>query len=137
MNSTNSGSLSDKFLDVDIGSFDSDVDEFGYMNKRMEDISDVEVRKGNDIEGIPWERATITRNGKAISPLCTHVNNSFASAWHPDGLTFSTGNQDKMCSIWDIWCLSKSVTIFKGNLGAIQSICYTSDGRFMGMADLV
>ncbi|KAG5632731.1 hypothetical protein H5410_004448 [Solanum commersonii] len=51
-------------LGVDLGSFDSDVDEFEYMNKRMQNISDVEVRKGNDIEGIPWERATITRHQK-------------------------------------------------------------------------
>ncbi|KAG5632735.1 hypothetical protein H5410_004452 [Solanum commersonii] len=51
----------DEFLGVDFGSFDSDVDEFEYMNQRMQDILDAEVRKGNDIEGIPWERATITR----------------------------------------------------------------------------
>ncbi|WMV09881.1 hypothetical protein MTR67_003266 [Solanum verrucosum] len=123
----------DEFLGVDFGSFDSDVDQFEYMNKRMQDISDAEVRKGNDIEGIPWEKATITRvfvffllivigflvdsgNGKAISPLCAHVNYSFASAWHRDGLTFATRNQDKTCSIWDIRNLSKLVTTFKGNL---------------------
>ncbi|WMV09878.1 hypothetical protein MTR67_003263 [Solanum verrucosum] len=78
-----------------------------------------------------------SRIGKAISPLCAHVNYSFASVWHPDGLTFATGNQGKTCSIWDIQNLSKLVTTFKGNLGAIRSICYTSDGRFMGMAELV
>ncbi|KAH0781813.1 hypothetical protein KY290_001411 [Solanum tuberosum] len=79
----------------------------------------------------------ILGNGKAISPLCAHVNYSFASAWHLDGLTFATGNQDKTCSIWDIRNLSKSVTTIKGSLGAIRSIYYISDGRFMGMAELV
>ncbi|WMV09883.1 hypothetical protein MTR67_003268 [Solanum verrucosum] len=78
-----------------------------------------------------------SRNGKAISPLCAHVNYSFALTWHPDGLTFATGNQDKTYSIWDIQNLSKSVTTIKGNLGAIRSIYYTSDARFMGMAELV
>ncbi|KAH0765437.1 hypothetical protein KY285_001308 [Solanum tuberosum] len=51
----------DEFLGVDLGSFDSDVDKFEYMNKKMQDISDAEVMKGNDIQGIPWEGATITR----------------------------------------------------------------------------
>ncbi|XP_059282259.1 uncharacterized WD repeat-containing protein C2A9.03 [Lycium ferocissimum] len=74
-------------------------------------------------------------NGKAVAPLRGHVDYSFASAWHPDGLTFATGNQDKTCRIWDIRNLSKSVTALKGNLGAIRSIHYTSDGRYMAMAE--
>ncbi|KAK6785720.1 hypothetical protein RDI58_019175 [Solanum bulbocastanum] len=76
-----------------------------------------------------------SRNGMAFSHLCGHVDYSFASAWHPDGRTFATGNQDKTCRIWDCRNLSKSVTVLKGNLGAIRSISYTSDGRFMAMAE--
>lgn len=74
-------------------------------------------------------------NSQAVAPLCGHVDYSFASAWHPDGVTFATGNQDKTCRIWDLRNLSKSVTSLKGKLGAIRSIRYTSDGRFMAMAE--
>lgn len=72
---------------------------------------------------------------QAITYLHGHLDYSFASAWRPDGLTFATGNQDKTCRIWDMRNLSKSVTALKGNLGAIRSIRYTSDGRFMAMAE--
>ncbi|WMV09866.1 hypothetical protein MTR67_003251, partial [Solanum verrucosum] len=34
----------DEFLCIDLGDFDSDVHEYDYMNKRMQDISVVEVR---------------------------------------------------------------------------------------------
>ncbi|KAL3821175.1 hypothetical protein ACJIZ3_007080 [Penstemon smallii] len=74
-------------------------------------------------------------SGKSIASLHGHLDYSFASAWHPDGLTFATGNQDKTCRIWDMRSLSKSVTSLKGNIGAIRSIRYTSDGRFMAMAE--
>ncbi|KAK6149474.1 hypothetical protein DH2020_016999 [Rehmannia glutinosa] len=86
---------------------------------------------GDDPEGILVD----SRSGKAIASLRGHFDYSFASAWHPDGLTFATGNQDKTCRIWDIRNLSKSVTALKGNLGAIRSIRYTNDGRFMAMAE--
>ncbi|TVU25473.1 hypothetical protein EJB05_27971, partial [Eragrostis curvula] len=60
---------------------------------------------------------------------------SFASAWSPDGQTFATGNQDKTCRIWDVRNLSKSLHVLRGNLGAIRSIHFTSDGQFMSMAE--
>ncbi|KAK6934690.1 WD40 repeat [Dillenia turbinata] len=76
-----------------------------------------------------------SKTGKTIMPLCGHRDYSFASAWHPDGTTFATGNQDKTCRVWDARNLSKSVAVLKGNLGAIRSIRYTSDGQFMAMAE--
>ncbi|XP_034678949.1 uncharacterized WD repeat-containing protein C2A9.03-like isoform X8 [Vitis riparia] len=76
-----------------------------------------------------------SKTGKTVMPLCGHLDYSFASAWNPDGVTFATGNQDKTCRIWDARYLSKSVAVLKGNLGAIRSIRYTSDGRFMAMAE--
>ncbi|XP_057983738.1 uncharacterized WD repeat-containing protein C2A9.03-like [Malania oleifera] len=76
-----------------------------------------------------------SKTGKTVMPLCGHLDFSFASAWHPDGRTFATGNQDKTCRVWDVRNLSKSVAVLKGNLGAIRSIRYTSDGRFMAMAE--
>ncbi|CAM8891398.1 unnamed protein product [Rhodiola kirilowii] len=75
------------------------------------------------------------QSGKTIRSLCGHHDFSFASAWHPDGVTFATGNQDKTCRVWDIRNLSKSVHVLKGNIGAIRSIRYTSDGRYLSMAE--
>ncbi|KAF7146542.1 hypothetical protein RHSIM_Rhsim04G0007600 [Rhododendron simsii] len=86
---------------------------------------------GDNPDGILVDAAT----GKTVMPLVGHLDFSFASAWHPNGLTFATGNQDKTCRIWDARNLSKSVAALKGNLGAIRSIRFTSDGRFMAMAE--
>ncbi|KAJ9181665.1 hypothetical protein P3X46_009771 [Hevea brasiliensis] len=86
---------------------------------------------GDNPEGLLVDSQT----GKTITPLCGHLDFSFASAWHPDGRIFATGNQDKTCRIWDARNLSKSVAVLKGNLGAIRSIRFTSDGQFMAMAE--
>ncbi|MCI24682.1 WD-repeat protein-like protein, partial [Trifolium medium] len=32
-----------------------------------------------------------------VATLSGHQDYSFASAWHPGGNTFATGNQDKTC----------------------------------------
>lgn len=72
---------------------------------------------------------------QTIVALSGHLDFSFASAWNPDGVTFATGNQDKTCRIWDMRNLSKSVEVLKGNLGAVRSIRYTSDGRYMAIAE--
>ncbi|KAH1208819.1 putative WD repeat-containing protein C2A9.03 [Glycine max] len=76
-----------------------------------------------------------SQTGKTITPFRGHLDFSFASAWHPDGHIFATGNQDKTCRVWDVRNLSKSVAVLKGNLGAIRSIRFTSDGQFMAMAE--
>ncbi|PIA58267.1 hypothetical protein AQUCO_00500298v1 [Aquilegia coerulea] len=86
---------------------------------------------GDNPEGLLVDSNT----GKTISPLCGHLDFSFASAWHPDGHVFATGNQDKTCRIWDARNLSKSVSVLKGNIGAIRSIRFTSDGKYMAMAE--
>ncbi|KAG8365201.1 hypothetical protein BUALT_Bualt18G0079700 [Buddleja alternifolia] len=86
---------------------------------------------GDDPNGLLVDFST----GKTITLLRGHLDYSFASAWHPNGLTFATGNQDRSCRIWDIRNLSKSITTLKGTLGAIRSIRYTSDGKFMAMAE--
>ncbi|KAL0691204.1 hypothetical protein Bca4012_090883 [Brassica carinata] len=67
-------------------------------------------------------------SGKTLETLSGHVDYSFASAWHPDGTTLSTGNQDKTCRVWDIRNLSQALAVLKGNIGAIRSIRYTSVG---------
>ncbi|KAG8072175.1 hypothetical protein GUJ93_ZPchr0006g41815 [Zizania palustris] len=74
-------------------------------------------------------------SGKTLHSMKGHYDYSFASAWSPDGRIFATGNQDKTCRIWDVRNLSKSLHVLRGNLGAIRSICFTSDGQFMSMAE--
>nr|XP_043640155.1 uncharacterized WD repeat-containing protein C2A9.03-like [Erigeron canadensis]XP_043640156.1 uncharacterized WD repeat-containing protein C2A9.03-like [Erigeron canadensis] len=76
-----------------------------------------------------------TTSGKTVAALKGHLDFSFASAWHPGGQNFTTGNQDKTCRVWDVRNLSKSATCLEGNLGAIRSIRYSSDGQFMAMAE--
>ncbi|KAG6469243.1 hypothetical protein ZIOFF_073949 [Zingiber officinale] len=73
--------------------------------------------------------------GKTVHTLQGHLDFSFASSWNPDGQTFATGNQDKTCRIWDIRNLSKSVAVLRGNLGAIRSVRFSSDGQFLAMAE--
>ena len=58
---------------------------------------------------------------------------SFASAWHPDGKLFATGNQDKICQVWDL----TRFQIFKGNMGAVLSPRFSSDGRFWWLLSLL
>ncbi|KAL0916018.1 hypothetical protein M5K25_013497 [Dendrobium thyrsiflorum] len=86
---------------------------------------------GDSAEGLLLDSQT----GKTIQDLHGHVDYSFASAWHPDGSMFATGNQDKTCRLWDVRNLSSSVAVFRGNLGAIRSIRFSSDGRFMAIAE--
>ncbi|GLT26439.1 hypothetical protein SLA2020_015030 [Shorea laevis] len=76
-----------------------------------------------------------SRSGKTVTSLHGHLDYSFASAWHPNGVTFATGNQDKTCRVWDVRNLSKSVAVLRGNLGAIRSIRFTSDGQYMAIAE--
>ncbi|GJP79072.1 hypothetical protein CLOP_g9317 [Closterium sp. NIES-67] len=74
-------------------------------------------------------------SGRVVAPLAGHVDYSFASAWHPNGLTFATGNQDTTCRVWDLRCLSHSLATLKGRMGAIRSVRFSSDGRFLAMAE--
>ncbi|CAI5501439.1 unnamed protein product [Closterium sp. Naga37s-1] len=74
-------------------------------------------------------------SGRVVAPLSGHVDYSFASAWHPNGLTFATGNQDTTCRVWDLRCLSRSLATLKGRMGAIRSVRFSSDGRFLAVAE--
>uniref|UniRef100_A0A0D6QZE0 Uncharacterized protein n=1 Tax=Araucaria cunninghamii TaxID=56994 RepID=A0A0D6QZE0_ARACU len=73
--------------------------------------------------------------GKTVATLKGHMDYGFAGAWHPDGHILATGNQDKTCRLWDVRNLSSSFAVLKGRMGAIRSIRFSSDGRFMAMAE--
>ncbi|CAK9238441.1 unnamed protein product [Sphagnum troendelagicum] len=76
-----------------------------------------------------------SQGGKVIATLKGHLDYSFASAWHPDGRVFVTGNQDKTCRLWDIQNLGSSLGVLKGYIGAIHLIHFTSEGCFLAMAE--
>ncbi|XP_010521195.1 PREDICTED: uncharacterized WD repeat-containing protein C2A9.03 isoform X1 [Tarenaya hassleriana] len=75
------------------------------------------------------------QSGKVTSSLEGHLDYSFASAWHPNGVVLATGNQDTTCRLWDIRNMSESFGVIKGNMGAIRALRFTSDGRFLAMAE--
>ncbi|KAM5575774.1 hypothetical protein ABKV19_014626 [Rosa sericea] len=75
------------------------------------------------------------QSGKAVGELKGHLDYCFSSAWHPDGRILATGNQDTTCRLWDIRNLSESLAVLKGRMGAIRAIKFTSNGRFMAMAE--
>lgn len=72
---------------------------------------------------------------QTIGTVVGHRDYSFASAWHPDGRMFATGNQDKTCRVWDVRNFSTPVAVLKGHIGAARSIRYSSDGQFMVVAE--
>lgn len=76
-----------------------------------------------------------SETGIIVSSLKGHLDDSFASAWHPDGIVFATGNQDTTCRLWDVRNTSTSLEVLKGNFGAIRSIRFSADGQFMAMAE--
>nr|GEY94689.1 uncharacterized WD repeat-containing protein C2A9.03-like isoform X1 [Tanacetum cinerariifolium] len=52
-----------------------------------------------------------------------------------DGRLFATGNQDKTCRVWDLGNLSNPVSILKGNMGAVRSVRFSSNGQFLVVAE--
>lgn len=75
------------------------------------------------------------QSGKVIANLKGHLDYSFASAWHPDGLILATGNQDTTCRLWDLRYMSESISVLKGRMGAIRGVKFSSDGQFLAMAE--
>ncbi|KAK4422053.1 putative WD repeat-containing protein C2A9.03 [Sesamum alatum] len=86
---------------------------------------------GDDVNGLLVD----ARNGKTVASVAGHLDYSFASAWHPDGRIFATGNQDKTCRVWDLRNLHTPTAILKGNIGAVRSIRFSADGQFLVVAE--
>jgi len=76
-----------------------------------------------------------SQSGKVVGTLHGHLDYSFSSAWHPDGHLLATGNQDMTCRLWDVRNMSQSLEVLKGRMGAIRVLKFTSDGRFLAMAE--
>lgn len=76
-----------------------------------------------------------SQSGKVVGTLHGHLDYSFSSAWHPDGCLLATGNQDMTCRLWDVRNMSQSLEVLKGRMGAIRVLKFTSDGRFLAMAE--
>lgn len=72
---------------------------------------------------------------QTVASVVGHLDYSFATAWHPDGNIFATGNQDKTCRVWDVRKLSVPIATLKGNLGSVRSIRFSSDGQYMVVAE--
>eukprot|EP00898_Chlorokybus_atmophyticus_P008656 jgi/Chlat1/8792/Chrsp90S09252 len=86
---------------------------------------------GDDPEGFLAD----SQSGKPVASLKGHLDYSFASAWHPDGRIFATGNQDTTCRLWDIRYLASSMGLLRGRIGAIRSLRFSNDGQFLAMAE--
>ncbi|XP_076917955.1 putative WD repeat-containing protein C2A9.03 [Bidens hawaiensis] len=86
---------------------------------------------GDHLDGLLVDSTT----GKTVATMEGHRDYSFASAWHPDGTILATGNQDKTCRVWDVRNLSSPVSVLKGNIGAVRSVCFSSDGQFLVVAE--
>lgn len=72
---------------------------------------------------------------QVVNSLKGHEDYSFTSAWHPDGNVLATGNQDTTCRLWDVRNMSESFAVLRGRMGAVRAIRFTSDGRFLAMAE--
>ncbi|CAA7395549.1 unnamed protein product [Spirodela intermedia] len=86
---------------------------------------------GDNTEGLLLD----PQSGKTIQELKGHRDFSFASAWHPGGHLFATGNQDKTCRVWDARSPHRALCALRGNLGAIRSLRFSPDGRFLAAAE--
>ncbi|MCI42502.1 WD-repeat protein-like protein, partial [Trifolium medium] len=66
-----------------------------------------------------------------------HLDYYYASAWHPEGYRFATGNQDRSYRVWDAQNAGHPLFVLKGNIGVTNAIRFSSDGKFMAMAEYV
>ncbi|GFR47577.1 hypothetical protein Agub_g9305 [Astrephomene gubernaculifera] len=74
-------------------------------------------------------------NGATIARLQGHRDFSFAAAWHPGGTLLATGNQDTTALVWDVRRTDVPLTRLAGRMGAIRSLRFSPDGRFLAMSE--
>ncbi|KAI9484810.1 WD40-repeat-containing domain protein [Zychaea mexicana] len=73
--------------------------------------------------------------GAGIHSVDEHSDFSFACCWSPNGIMFATGNQDKTTRIYDIRYPSHALHVLGGKAGAIRSLQFSNDGRFLVAAE--
>lgn len=74
-------------------------------------------------------------NGITVAQLHGHKDFSFAAAWHPNGNLLATGNQDTTTIIWDLRYPVAPLVTLPGRMGAVRSVRFSADGRFLAMAE--
>ncbi|KAK9904808.1 hypothetical protein WJX75_002913 [Coccomyxa subellipsoidea] len=76
------------------------------------------------------------RTQSPVMHLKGHLDYSFAASWHPnDAHIVATGNQDTSTRIWDLRQPSVSKAIMCGNMGAVRSLRYSADGKFLAASE--
>ncbi|KAG2485962.1 hypothetical protein HYH03_015405 [Edaphochlamys debaryana] len=83
----------------------------------------------------PATLLTDLHNGVTVAKLHGHRDFSFAAAWHPGGTLLATGNQDTTCLLWDVRRTGEPLARLAGRMGAIRSLRFTPDGRFLAMSE--
>mmetsp|Transcript_9875 Transcript_9875/g.25381 ORF Transcript_9875/g.25381 Transcript_9875/m.25381 type:complete len:661 (-) Transcript_9875:603-2585(-) len=83
----------------------------------------------------PATHLTDMRTGARVSTLAAHADFSFAAAWHPSGQLLATGNQDTTTCVWDVRQPSSPVARMAGNMGAIRSLRFSPDGKYLAAAE--
>eukprot|EP00798_Chlamydomonas_sp_ICE-L_P021614 gene21614-28614_t len=78
---------------------------------------------------------TDIKTGHTEMNLEGHHDYSFAADWHPAGNLLATGNQDTTTMVWDVRLPSTPLAILAGRMGAIRSVRFSPDGRFLAMAE--
>ncbi|KAL9647995.1 hypothetical protein ABK040_016686 [Willaertia magna] len=73
---------------------------------------------------------------KEVFTLKGHFDYSFAADWNPiKEYQFATGSQDRTTCIWDLRMPNKAYCKLPAILGAIRSVHYSEDGRFLCSAE--
>ncbi|CAD7704381.1 unnamed protein product [Ostreobium quekettii] len=86
---------------------------------------------GDDPEGYIMDRTS----GARVAKLTGHRDYSFAAAWMPNSMVLATGNQDLTTRLWDMRKPEEPMLVLRGKMGAIRSVRFSSDGRYLAMAE--
>ncbi|KAJ3017366.1 hypothetical protein HKX48_003575 [Thoreauomyces humboldtii] len=77
-------------------------------------------------------------DGKQVARLTGHIDYSFACAWSPtDSHLLATGNQDMTTRLYDTRNLSRTLVTLGAKMGAVRSLRFSDDGRFLAIAESV
>ncbi|TYH01547.1 hypothetical protein ES288_A09G068000v1 [Gossypium darwinii] len=116
-----------------------DAETFSTFNRFSFDRSNTSVSPDEKLLAVLGDSTDCliadAQSGKVTGTLEGHLDYSFASSWHPDWNILATGNQDTTCRLWDVRKPSQSLAVLKGRMGAIRALKFTSDGRFLAMAE--